>query len=96
MSTLASVILRDVAANRPAAGIAGRLFVATDTWEISRDNGATWDSIVQPLLRTTSAADPALTNVPTAGNAAIHKNTTTGNVFLAYNDGGTVRKVQLA
>lgn len=44
MSTLASVILRDVFANRPSAGIAGRLFYATDTSQLYRDNGASWDT----------------------------------------------------
>jgi len=32
-------------ANRPAAGQTGRLFVSTDTFEIYRDNGTTWDLI---------------------------------------------------
>jgi len=32
-------------ANRPAAGQTGRLFISTDTFEIYRDNGTTWDLI---------------------------------------------------
>ena len=44
MSTLASVIVRDIIANRPAAGIPGRLFYATDTLQLYRDNGSTWDT----------------------------------------------------
>jgi hypothetical protein len=35
-------------ANRPAAGQTGRLFVSTDTFEIYRDNGSTWDLIGGP------------------------------------------------
>lgn len=35
-------------ANRPAAGQRGRLFVSTDTFEIYRDNGTTWDLIGGP------------------------------------------------
>jgi ethanolamine utilization microcompartment shell protein EutS len=35
----------DVLANRPAAGFIGRLFISTDTFEIYRDNGTTWDPI---------------------------------------------------
>lgn len=35
----------DVAANRPAAGTAGRLYVATDTNELSYDTGSTWISV---------------------------------------------------
>jgi hypothetical protein len=45
MSTLASVILRDVIANIPAAGIAGRLFCASDTAVLYRDNGVSWDVV---------------------------------------------------
>jgi hypothetical protein len=44
-ATLASVIGFDTAANRPAAGIAGRLFFASDTLVLSRDNGASWDDL---------------------------------------------------
>lgn len=36
-------IYSDVLANRPAAGFIGRLFVSTNTLEIYRDNGTTWD-----------------------------------------------------
>lgn len=35
----------DIFANRPAAGTAGRLFVSTDTKEIYRDNGSSWDKV---------------------------------------------------
>lgn len=45
MSTLASVIIRDLLANRPAASISGRLFFASDTKQSFRDNGATWDEL---------------------------------------------------
>lgn len=42
-----------------------------------------------------SSADPTTTELPNARDWGIHKNTTSGNVFIAYNDGGTIRKVQL-
>lgn len=45
MSTLASVIERDVIANRPAAGIAGRVFFSSDESKTYRDNGASWDNV---------------------------------------------------
>jgi lysophospholipase L1-like esterase len=35
----------DILANRPVAGTAGRLFVSTDSKEIYRDNGTSWDKI---------------------------------------------------
>lgn len=44
---------------------------------------------------TSTAADPTTTEYPTSGQWGIHKNTSTGNVFLAYNDGGSIKKVQL-
>jgi hypothetical protein len=42
MSTLQQVIEYDVIANRPVAGIPGRLFYATDRGLLYRDNGSTW------------------------------------------------------
>lgn len=45
MSTLASVILRDITANRPAASIAGRLFFDTTLVKMQRDNGSSWDDV---------------------------------------------------
>lgn len=39
-------ILADVFVNRPVAGNAGLLFLATDTGRLYRDNGATWDRLV--------------------------------------------------
>lgn len=42
-----------------------------------------------------STADPSTTELPTSREWGIHKNTTSGNVFLAYNDGGSIVKVQL-
>lgn len=45
MTTLAQVILRDVIANLPSAGIPGRLFFSTDTGAALRDNGASWDAL---------------------------------------------------
>lgn len=44
---------------------------------------------------TSAATLPTTTQLPNAGEACIHKNTVTGFVYLAYNDGGTVKAVQL-
>ena len=44
---------------------------------------------------TSSAADPTTTELATAGDFGIHKNTTSGTVYLAFNDGGTIKKVAL-
>jgi hypothetical protein len=45
---------------------------------------------------TSSAAAPTTTELPADKDVAIHKDTNTGNVYLAYNDGGaTIKSVQL-
>ena len=46
-------------ANRPAAGQTGRLFVSTDTFEIYRDNGTTWDLIGGPGSSTITGSGTA-------------------------------------
>jgi hypothetical protein len=62
---LSNVILLDVYANLPAAGVAGRLFFASDTLRVYRDSGAAWiDGTPVPALSTqilsgTAAARPA-------------------------------------
>ncbi len=45
--------------------------------------------------QTSTTADPTTTEYTTDQDWGVHKNTTSGNVFLAYNDGGTIKKVQL-
>lgn len=58
-------------------------------------NGAVNGTLVNVgLSRTSSTADPTTGDIP-SGYTSIHKNTTSGNVFLAYNDGGAIKKVQL-
>lgn len=44
----ASLLQSDVIGSRPAAGQTGRFFFATDTKELSRDNGTGWDAIIPP------------------------------------------------
>ena len=39
------IALFDTAANRPAAGTANRFFLATNTWELSQDDGSAWQTI---------------------------------------------------
>lgn len=38
----------DVFANRPTAGVTGRIFISTDTYAFYRDTGSTWDLIGGP------------------------------------------------
>lgn len=42
---LSGIIGRGLASARPTAGIAGRLYYATDTSTLSRDNGTSWDTL---------------------------------------------------
>ena len=49
---LSNVILLNVAAAKPGAGVAGRLFFASDTLKVYRDDGALW-------VDATPAAPPA-------------------------------------
>jgi hypothetical protein len=35
----------DIFSNRPAAGVVGRIFISTDTYEFYRDTGSAWDLI---------------------------------------------------
>ena len=44
---------------------------------------------------TSSTADPTTTDLPVAGDYGVHKNTTSGTVYLAFNDAGTIKKVAL-
>lgn len=59
MSTLSSVILRDVIANLPTAGIEGRLFFSTDTLVIMWDSGTTWYNVT-PSTSVPTATDSVL------------------------------------
>jgi len=73
MSTLASVIIRDVTSARPAAGIAGRLFFATDTSKTWRDNGTSWDdvssggagsNVISSIVLSSAAPSFSFTGIP--------------------------------
>jgi hypothetical protein len=62
MSDLGNMIIRDVYSALPAAGIFGRLFFASDTHQILRDNGTTWDDVTpsggatNPTINTQTAS----------------------------------------
>ena len=75
-------------------GLQGEPFYATDIKQLYIHDGTIYEQI--GLVRTSSSADPTTTEYPNDKDAGIHKNTTSGDVFLAYNDGGsTIVKVQL-
>ena len=96
MSTIAQMVLYDLATNRPAASIAGRVFYASDTKAISRDNGSTWDDVTPPsgsselvLLESHTASTSASLDFTTWQNSAydiydiyIENLTWSGSTFL--------------
>lgn len=87
MSTLASVIQRDTAANRPAASIAGRLFFDTTNTKLQRDNGSSWDDVAETTANlgswsTYSPTWSATGTAPSLGN---------GTLSGRYIDSGKVR-----
>ena len=45
MAKLEDLILRDTTLNKPAAGVAGRLYYDTDLETLERDSGVAWESI---------------------------------------------------
>lgn len=47
------------------------------------------------ITKTSSTADPSTTEYPTDGDSGVHKNTTSGNLFYVYNDGGAIKKAAL-
>jgi len=55
-----------------------------------------FDDITFPekVYLTSSTSDPSISDID-SGQSTIHRNTSSGNVFLAYNDSGTIKKVQL-
>jgi hypothetical protein len=57
--------------DRPAAGVAGRLWAATDDWVIYRDNGTGWEAMLPALTGDISTVKgskvTSLANVGTAG-----------------------------
>ena len=74
-------------ANRPSAGQAGRLFVSTDTFEIYRDNGTTWDLIGGPGTST-------ITGTGTAGNFPIFTSSQViGNSEMYYTEGANFNNI---
>jgi hypothetical protein len=85
LAALADIIIRDVIANRPAAGNAGRLFYATDTQLLYRDNGAAWESYSAPpgaggTVNGSGLFSGLTTSVPTRAATGL---------TTAYNQSGT-------
>lgn len=76
------------------AGVVGIALSAAGKAKVT-DGGAGIGSINGLRPPTSSTGFATTTQLPTAGECCIHKNTVSGFVYLAYNDGGTVKSVQL-
>lgn len=74
-------------------GAEGEPLYSTDSKQFYIHNGTGY--VHQGIIRTSTTADPTTTEYPNDKDAGIHKNTTSGNVYLSYNDGGAIVKVQL-
>lgn len=95
MSTLGSVVLRDVIANRPAASIPGRMFYSTDTNVAYRDNGSSWDvavantgssgtgTVTSVALMVPARQSVTGSPVTSSGTLAITDNTQNANLVFA-------------
>lgn len=76
-----------------AQGYEGEPYYATDSRQLYIHNGTSY--LHQGIIRTSSASTPTTTEYPNDKDAGLHKNTSTSKVYLAFNDGGTIKKVEL-
>jgi hypothetical protein len=72
--------------------VVGEPHYTTDTQTLYLFNGT--ENKQAGMRFTSTDADPTTTEIPDGG-FGIHKNTTSGDVFLATNDGGVIKKVAL-
>jgi trimeric autotransporter adhesin len=77
----------------PAAANGLMYYNSTDQKMKTYENG-TWKNTVYDNTLKTKAGDPTVADLPD-GSFHVWKNTTSGNVYLWVNDGGTLKKVQL-
>ena len=71
MSTLASVVEYGLASAMPAASIPGRIYYTSDTFQIFRDNGTSWDNVTPSTNAATITAiqQEAYVYAPDTGTA---------------------------
>lgn len=74
-----NLVLRNTAANRPAAGKPGRLFFDTTNNKLQRDNGSTWDDV-----ESTTSGGVARSGSTTDGHLAVWN----GSSADSIKDGG--------
>jgi len=79
----------DVLANRPAAGFIGRLFISTDTLEIYRDNGTTWDLI-------SGGGGPSVNIYNSDGTLLADRTMTMAGYNLVFEGGAGTNRVRMS
>ncbi len=91
-------ITQDVAANRPAAGVKGRYYFATDTPALYNDTGSAWTQIASAAVYTNQLTGLTLSNPPAApgttlgvaaGAAASNDATITSRVLMTLSSAVT-------
>lgn len=79
MALWGNIVIRDVIANLPAASVAGTLFIGSDTGQVLRDNGSSWDLITSGLLGEVFIPPALLYPSTTSGSAPIAQTEYTTN-----------------
>jgi len=86
--------------NAAIASISGSPVTSSGTIAINFSSTPTFTSVtlnggLKWLGYTSSAAAPTTTELPADKNVAIHKDTGTSKIYLAFNDSGVIKKVEL-
>lgn len=87
MPFLSSEIMLDVIASRPAASSAGRLFFASDTGALYRDNGSSWDAV-------TAGGSVTSVGLSMPGDFSVSGSPVTGSGTLTVTGGVTKSAIQ--
>ncbi|MEM4256556.1 MAG: hypothetical protein QW746_04495 [Thermoplasmata archaeon] len=78
---------------------AGRKLVSINNYGVEKfhidKDGKTMMNNAKFVGYTLSTSDPSTTELPNNNDFGFHKNTSSGALYLAFNDGGSIKKVQL-
>lgn len=93
MATLGSVIIYDLIANRPSAGIVGRLFFASDTGAEYYDDGSAWQNVGGGALPLTTKGDlvgfsTVIVRIPVGANGLVLTADSTATPGVSWQPGG--------
>ncbi len=90
-ATNITAFLAGTFASLPAAGTAGRMYVATDTSEIYRDNGTAWDLVASTgaggtVTSVTASAPLSVTNTTSTPSLTLSQASLAASGYLSSND----------